>query len=603
MVQGSDVLNAREEISRINSHFYAGTDISRALAHWALQNLLADVAPDDNALFAATAIGGAHDLGLDAYWIDNDNSMVIFVQAKDTDRGTRPQRINTDIVQSFRQAIETLTDEEYIRRNANSTLREAYLEEISELLYDESYSIKAILAAGGKVSLGSQVRSYAQGPGSSPWHIHDESSYYSKDFQMEVLDIEDLISEGQRLRAGGRANLVRLPVVQNEYGTALHMVGGHSKSVLATVRAKSLADIYHEYRSNIFQYNPRGPQASNKVNTEIEGTIKDPVLRSLFHMLNNGVTIVCSYFRFNGDQAELEVTDLQIVNGCQTVYTLDKLSEYLVDEVMINVRVVENLQTYAPEIARASNSQTAVRAEHLISLSSVHNEISKVLAEHTPPWYYEKQIGGVRFLSSRDRNTHVAQYGRGKERTVGIRELGRWGTAFLDYPIIAKHDKQAMFERKSDDMSLVHDMIFNSANSADQILLPILVGRAVQSAGKKHLASLRSQSNDESSVQDNEADDERTWLPYAYDHIVALIGAELRGFSLQIRLLDRESSADFCATIEEWFAPKFNRALDAIGYYVDVAKEQHTFDVRKFFRNQDYYEGMKRRMRLLHSRG
>lgn len=603
MVQNLDILNAREEIDRINSNFYEGTDISRALAHWALQNLLADVNPDDDALFTATAIGGAHDLGLDAYWIDNDNSMIIFVQAKDTERLHRPQRVNTDVVQSFRQAIETLTNEEYVRKNANPTLREAYFEEISELLYDETYSVRAVLSAGGQVSLGSQVRAYAQGPGSSPWHIHDESTYYSKDFQMEVLDIEDLISEGKRLRAGGRANLVRLPIVQNEYGKALHMVGGHSKSVLATVRAKTLADIYHEYRSAIFQYNPRGPQASNKVNTEIEGTIKNPVLRSLFHMLNNGVTIVCSYFRFNEDQAELEVSDLQIVNGCQTVYTLDKLSEHLVDEVMINVRIVENLQTYAPEIARASNSQTAVRAEHLISLSSVHNEIGRILAERVPPWYYEKQIGGVRFLSARDRNTHVAKFGRGKERTVDIRELGRWGTAFLDYPIISKHDKQAMFERKSEEMSAVHDMIFNSSNSADQILLPVLVGRAVQSAGKKHLASLRAQDNSESQVQDDEVDDERLWLSYAYHHMVALIGSELRGFSTQSRLINRELSAELCATVDNWFTPKFNRALDSVGYYVDVDKENHTFDIRKFFRNQDHYEGMKRRMRTLHSRG
>ena len=594
MVQDGEVVNARLQIERINAAYYENSDLSRSLAHWALQCLLADVSPEDDALRAATAIGGAHDLGIDAYWVDEDNSRLIFIQAKDTKRLNRPQRINTDVVQSFRQAIETLTNENYIRENANESFREAYYEEISELLYDESYSIYAVVAAGGRVSAGSQARSYSRGPGSSPWHIHDESSYYSKEFEMEVLDIIELTGEARQLRSGLGSNIVDLPVVRNEEGSAFHLTGGHHKSALATVQAKFLADIYREYRSGIFQYNPRGPQASNKVNTEIERTINDPTLSALFHMLNNGITIVCRYFLYDEERSQMAIADLQIVNGCQTVYTLHKLATSLTDEIMVNIRIVEGLQTYASEIAKASNSQTAVRADQLVSLEAVHNEIARILDEHDPPWYYEKQLGGIRFLPQRERSNHIARYGRGKERTVGTSELGKWATAFLGYPIVAKHNKKAMFEKQGDEMAALYNMIFTSSNSADQVLLPILLGRAVQRAGKNRVAELR--------LRSDAPDDERDWLPYAYHHIVSLIGAELGGFETQPRLLSRETSTNLLNTMDAWFGPAFYRALDSVGYYVDIDKETHIFGIRRFFRNQNYYDGMKRKMSQLRSR-
>lgn len=598
----NDVNRSRSEIDNINSNHYNGTDISRALAHWALKCLLADIEPSDADLVRATAIGGPRDLDFDAYWIDDINSRLILVQAKDTERMNRNQRLSDGVAEAFRASIETLADEDYVRSNANVVLKEAFDEYISDAIYDETYSIYAVIAAGGHVSQRSRAREYCEGPGSLSWDLFDENNLLSKEVQMRLFDIEEMSDEARRLRLGGATDYV-LPVVATERGPAFHYMGGTTRSAVATVYAESLAEAYRKYRSDIFRYNPRGPQASNKVNGQILSALKDPIWKQMFHILNNGITIVCETIQFDEQDREIEIKNLQIVNGCQTVYTLFRAKNELTDDVTVNIRVVERMQSVAAQIAKASNSQTAVKAEQLASLDPVHDTIKLILDQHNPPWYYEKQLGSVRFLSEADKRTHRLRYGSNQSRTVSIVELGRAGIAFLGHPIVAKHSRQIVFERTTATWAAVYAAIFNGSNSADQLLLPVEIRRRVDASVSARAATLRALQPNQPS-ETTATTTELDWIFSAKFHIVGLIGAAIRDKEQVTLFPSTQQSQVLLNTIEDWFETAFNDACDAIHFYVRVATNtaNRVFNIRQFFRNEERYEEMVTEMKRLTSR-
>ena len=571
---------ARNEINQLNRQNYSDAAPDRAFVHWALKCLLADMDIDDSELVELTAVGGPKDLGIDGYYIDQENTRLILIQGK----GNRVRR--TD-VQEFRSAIMALVDEGFVLDNANAVLKEAY-SLIQDCLFDESFSVYAILAAGDRIL--PAARSYCESPGSEPWVITEGNNTHTKDFTFEVQGILDLAETKRRL-SFGETPRVTMPISNNENGPAFHYMGGDFKSVLATIPASALADAYEEFRSAIFLFNPRGPQGSNKVNKDILETLKDPVIKNHFHLLNNGVTIVCDGLTVDERDNLVTVNNFQVVNGCQTVYTLFRAKAKLDESVRCNVRIIEGLESFRDRIAKASNSQTGVKAEQLASLDTVHDRVADELNKCDPPWYYEKQLGHLRFLNATQRNVHKARY---RDRQVSITHLGQFGAAFLGYPILAKHDLKAVFERRSPG-DRIYRTIFNSDNTGEQMLLPVVVGRLVIAEVKTRLAHMRENNPGTTSEQLPALD----WAGPASYHLVALVGKILRrtigpGGSDDLLLPAGESKARVNSH-EEWFGDAFVNAYDAVEYVYDVQKEARgtdTVQIRSFFRNQNLYERM-----------
>ncbi len=571
---------ARTEIDELNRQHYSGSAPDRAFAHWALKCLLADKDIDDSELVELTALGGPKDLGIDGYYVDQENTRLILLQAK----GTRVTR--TD-VQEFRSAITALVDERFVLDNANAVVKEAY-PSIQDCLFDESFSVYAVLAAGDRILPAAQ--SYCEGPGSEPWVITEGNITHTKDFTFEVQGILEL-AETKRSLSFGDTPTVTMPISHNQNGLAFHYMGGDFKSVLATIPASALVDAYEEFRSAIFVLNPRGPQGSNKVNKDILETLKDPVVKNHFHLLNNGVTVVCDGLTVDEQANRVTINNFQIVNGCQTVYTLFRAKAKLDESVRCNVRIIEGLATFHDRIAKASNSQTGVKAEQLASLDSVHDRVADELKKCEPPWYYEKQLGDLRFLTAAQRRVHNARY---QKRKVSITHLGQFGAAFLGYPILAKHDLKAVFERRSPG-DRIYRTISNSDNTGEQMLLPVVVGRLVSAEVKARLAHLRANNPGATSDRFPALD----WAgPTSYD-LVALVGTILRrtirsGGSEDLLLPASESKAQINSH-EKWFNDAFDKAYDAVEWVYDVqkaARGTNTVQIRSFFRDQKLYEDM-----------
>ncbi|MDG4833634.1 AIPR family protein [Solwaraspora sp. WMMD1047] len=172
---------------------------------------------------------------------------------------------------------------------------------------------------------------------------------------------------------------------------------GVVQSVFGLVPARRLVeqvltDPTGNIRKALFHENVRDFQGYNAVNTQIRDTLRDPVRRERFAVLNNGITIVGRELTVVGDR--IQIRDFQIVNGCQTCHVLFHERDQLTDETQVSVRIVhsEDEDVIAGIIA-ATNRQTAVSEEELSSREDFHMELEDFFAAQEPAHrlYYERR--------------------------------------------------------------------------------------------------------------------------------------------------------------------------------------------------------------------
>jgi AIPR protein len=134
-------------------------------------------------------------------------------------------------------------------------------------------------------------------------------------------------------------------------------------------------------QERIFEANVRDYQGEVQVNKDISATLAGTVPED-FWWLNNGITIVASEIRGDGDF--LTITDTLIVNGLQTSYELynhfkdSKTS----DTRTILVRVIESKDPNATDrIIKATNNQTKIPRMWLHATEDIHRGIEAALAK------------------------------------------------------------------------------------------------------------------------------------------------------------------------------------------------------------------------------
>ncbi|NOT77728.1 MAG: AIPR family protein [Bacteriovoracaceae bacterium] len=130
-------------------------------------------------------------------------------------------------------------------------------------------------------------------------------------------------------------------------------------------------------RTQVFEENVRSFLGiENPVNKSIANTIHTTNSSTRFPVLNNGITIVSPDVRVQGNT--LHLLNFQIVNGCQTSNVLYENREYLSDDIMVNLKIVETLnEDVFSELVRATNSQSEVKENQFFSLRPIVKRIEQ----------------------------------------------------------------------------------------------------------------------------------------------------------------------------------------------------------------------------------
>ena len=102
---------------------------------------------------------------------------------------------------------------------------------------------------------------------------------------------------------------------------------------LLFVPTTEIGRIMHTYKNSILKFNPRSflELKNNPVNKEIEASIKN-IKSNEFALFNNGITIIADQTSISSDtakqgSAQVALRNPQLVNGAQTAYTLGRIYE------------------------------------------------------------------------------------------------------------------------------------------------------------------------------------------------------------------------------------------------------------------------------------
>jgi hypothetical protein len=211
----------------------------------------------------------------------------------------------------------------------------------------------------------------------------------------------------------------------------------------------------------------------NKVNNKISETVQNASERSNVWAYNNGITIVCD--RFDDPdlvQKTVQIYRPQIVNGCQTVSTLNRPPVHrYAESTSFLVRVIaSNDERLKTNIATYTNSQTKVTERTLRSNDPIQKALQHQFKRLNPPHYYDCKEGEWEALPA-DAKVPFLDAGR-NYRKISSTEAAKSFLAFHGKPIQAKSNPKMIWDLGTDGF---YANIFPNERIAEELLFPYLL--------------------------------------------------------------------------------------------------------------------------------
>ena len=467
--------NRSEQYRRIIAPFleeWAERDLNDAqqFRNWSVQQVLWDSGLSMADVEDATSIDGPGDKGIDAwYYDDSDNPpRLTLVQAKNT-------RIERE---DFSKLTVGFLDVILPNRpgGANQALREkaaVFRDSMPVRFRLDIYLTSSVIAQQGL-----QPREDGEPLYTEELHVGSsiaEASYYVRDIKFLTDNLQVI-----------HRNPISIAFRVERDSFFEFAVGGHTKTVCAALKANELAKLFDDQRENLFRKNPRYYLLQSARNKEIKESLRESQNENFF-VYNNGLTCIAQSIRTttqNDSDYTIEVSDFQIVNGCQTVASLWSIwmdRDTDLTKVRVLAKIVENPLAGAvndhtsTRIAVRSNTQNPLKAEDWKANDDRQERWQGMFNRLPEPWYYEIKRGvwatEFRLAHEKSRfkvnsaNQLPLQY-----RKVSMKDLGQACYAFIGYPAEAVDKAREIFN----DLAR-YDQVFAVDLTPNQLLLPYLI--------------------------------------------------------------------------------------------------------------------------------
>lgn len=210
-----------------------------------------------------------------------------------------------------------------------------------------------------------------------------------------IKDIEDLLKYG-KIKVGKetiRAECEYRESYRYEDNTEKEELGLPGKIFIGMVNINELIRLQNKYhRNQLYSENVRlylGNRGS--VNKAIIETITNNESQ-WFPYMNNGISIICDEFKLGTPnlktkEIELDLSNMQIINGCQTVnalynakYDESTRNNFKSSKVLVKIYQIKPTQTkFKLAIIKATNNQNAVKPYSLVSNDPIQIKIQEIL--------------------------------------------------------------------------------------------------------------------------------------------------------------------------------------------------------------------------------
>jgi hypothetical protein len=237
------------------------------------------------------------------------------------------------------------------------------------------------------------------------------------EFTFETLGADELVGLINRIERRNRSIDADVPIRYDANTPSLIRYQTQGlKGVICTVTARDIAILVNSDQSGaLFDSNIRRFLGGRRsVNSDILKTATEAASSYLFWFLNNGVTIVCDRCDpvTDPDNPMVKITNLQIVNGCQTATTLAHAARdgTLRPDTRVLVKIYETTEpTLASRIVLTTNNQNRISTRDLKANDAVQQDMQRrferynLLYEHKINQYTTTTLTtGQRIVSNED---------------------------------------------------------------------------------------------------------------------------------------------------------------------------------------------------------
>lgn len=187
------------------------------------------------------------------------------------------------------------------------------------------------------------------------------------------------------------------------------------------------------------------------INKSIKSTAIDETESSNFFFYNNGITITCELFKYQGKKdVPIILKNIQVVNGGQTIHSLkEALSESdNIENVSLLCKIYQTSnKELKASIAEFTNSQNPVKNRDIRSIDEIQIKLEKEF--QLLGYYYERKKDQYKIYP--------------KEKRLDSEKIGQILFAYNGKPGEAKNRKSLIFDSE-------YDNIFGSKANAKDIL-------------------------------------------------------------------------------------------------------------------------------------
>jgi len=508
---------------------------------------------------------GKDDLELDAYHIDDSSRTVYLFQSK---YRSNPGTVKMNDLASFLDVPNKLTTPKILADVSNEGILE--LAPRFRRCIQDGYEIQLVYLTTLRATKPTQ--SWMDAWADEPLTLQVAGTHYDVPHSATMLDVRNLLQIVESVSDQQEVEHT-LSVRTGEFHQAS---SGNFKCLIATLSLKELAVTFDRFRYAMFRHNPRGPLGSVAVNKEIKGTLADPTKRDWFQLMNNGLSAVCAAFTdpvVKSDSAVVRIRDFQIVNGCQTTYTVwdhwRRGGE--LGEASVTLKLVEDPSSQLRHtISSASNKQSQMKDWDFLFDESEQQRLQKEFATLSPPMFYELRRGEYKFIAPSE-----------KADRVTIKDIAQANWAFIGKPGEAK-DRVREIPRSQHQPTGPYREVFTPDVEAERLRLPWLAYKRVQDEWKKHAG---------------QTDERGDFREHGRLHILWLVG---RGLVISRHYSDYRSMSlsrvkQLTSSMDQWFPSLHDIAVDAVSYVVDVEgalaeANNQRLSLRQLFRSASNYD-------------
>lgn len=237
----------------------------------------------------------------------------------------------------------------------------------------------------------------------------------------------------------------------------------------------------------------------SRVNRNIKNTVLSSDNHRFFYF-NNGITITCDMYEYPKTQRSplIELTNLQVVNGSQTIHALYEAfleSPEQLEYVDLLCRIYETKSSaLSTNIAEYTNSQNPVSSRDIRSIDYAQQKLES-----------EFQAKGLYY--ERKKNQHSGEL---RHLRIDAEKAGQILFAFYNkMPAEAKNKKRLIFAEK-------YEEIFNDTINADKVILPYRLFEKIEEAKNHRKTEILA-------LPDNEYEEE-SFIFYASYYILYFLG-------------------------------------------------------------------------------